>query len=78
MTYELNRIVQTLSAEGVPKLSAQGAANQWAAASGLGLLGALNKKNSNSNLGLRAVCNALGGTTDLDEASALGNRGTGT
>lgn len=37
----------------------------------LSLVGALNVKNSTTDLGLRAVCNALGGTTDMDPAYAL-------
>jgi hypothetical protein len=42
----------------------------------LALLGALNVKNSTTNLGLRAVCNALGSTTNLDPAEALSNVAT--
>lgn len=37
----------------------------------LSTLGALNVKNGTTNLGLRAVCNALGGTTNEDPAYAL-------
>jgi hypothetical protein len=41
-------------------LDAQGAANVWAATTGLDLLGALNAKNGTVGVGMAAVCAALG------------------
>jgi hypothetical protein len=54
----------------------QGAANQWAGTSGLGLLAALNKKASSSRQpkdykGFNAICNELAGTTGLSGLAAL-------
>ena len=70
LPYELNRLAATL-VDGRPALSATGAANVWAATSGLALLGALNVKNSTTDMGMRAVCNALGETVDEDPTYAL-------
>ncbi|MDE2469866.1 MAG: hypothetical protein KGL35_14285 [Bradyrhizobium sp.] len=55
-------------------LSAQGAANIWAATSGLGLLGALNVKAGTTGMGMNAVCNVLGGTTNASQVDALRSR----
>jgi len=57
-------------------LDDQGAANKWAGTSGLGVVGALNKKASASRQpkdykGLQAVCNELAGTTDKSPVAAL-------
>ena len=52
-----------------------GAANKWAGTTGLGLIGALNKKNGviNPSLysSLNTVCNALAGTTGKSAIDAL-------
>jgi hypothetical protein len=56
-------------------LEEQGAANKWAGTNGLGIIAALNKKNGTTNpkdyKGMRAVCNALAGTTDKSPVAAL-------
>ena len=71
LTYELNRCAGTLDALGNPTLAGTGAANIWAATTGLALLGALNVENGTTDLGLRAVCNSLGSTDNVDPAEAL-------
>jgi len=74
VAYQLNRLAGSLL-NGNPTLAAQGAANKWASTNGLGLQGALNVKagitNPKDYLGVRAVCNQLGGTTNQDPAYAL-------
>ena len=74
LSYQLNRLANTL-VNGRPTLADAAAANKWAGTSGLGVQGALNKKAGRTDpktfLSMRAVCNALGGTTDQDEATAL-------
>ena len=74
MNYQLNRLAGTLL-NGVPQLHEQGAANKWAATSGLGLQGALNKlvgiTNPKDYRAIRDVCNFLAGTTNQDPAYAL-------
>lgn len=75
MEYELNRLAGTV-VNGVPSLAAQAAANVWLGGGATyDLLGALNRKAGKTDqktfLGLRAICNQLGSTTDLDPASAL-------
>lgn len=57
-------------------LDDQGAANKYAGTSGLGVVGALNKKVSSSRQpnaykGLQAVCNELAGTTGKSPVAAL-------
>ena len=69
--YHLNRLAGTLSAEDVPTLDAQGAANVWAGTDNLAIVGALNTlyaaRNSgvNYNYDLQGVLNALAGTVGL-------------
>lgn len=66
-TYHLNRLAGTL-VNGVPSLSAQGAANVWAGTEGLSLPGALNTLYASRNGGqnfaydLQGALNALAGT----------------
>jgi hypothetical protein len=74
---ELNRLANggTYPARTLYK-EKQGAANQWAGTSGLGLLAALNKKASSSRQpkdykGFNAVCNELASTTGLSGLAAL-------
>lgn len=56
-------------------LDEQGAANKWAGTSGLGIIAALNIKNSVTNPSLykdlNGVCNALAGTTGKSAVDAL-------
>lgn len=77
LCYQLNRLAGTL-VNGVPQLDEQGAANKWAgltSKASLDLVGALNKVAGRTTpstwLGLRAVCNLIGGTVDQDPAYAL-------
>lgn len=75
LEYELNRLAATL-VNGRPSVSAQRAANIWlGGGANYDLLGALNRKAGITNpkdfLGLRAVCNQLGSTTNQDPAHAL-------
>lgn len=50
-------------------LDAQGAANAWAATTGLALIGALNAKNGTRGMGLRAVIEALNTSQALNAQS---------
>ena len=75
---ELNRLANGGSAYPNRNVyqDAQGAANKWAGTTGLGLIGALNKKAQASRSaanykGLNAVCNELAGTTGLEAIPAL-------
>jgi hypothetical protein len=75
---ELNRLANGGSAYPNRNVyqDAQGAANKWASTTGLGLVGALNRKaNANRSAadfkGLNAVCNELAGTTGLEAIPAL-------
>ena len=75
---ELNRLANGGSAYPNRNVyqDAQGAANRWASTTGLGLIGALNRKaNANRSAadfkGLNAVCNELAGTTGLEAIPAL-------
>lgn len=68
LQYHMNRKAGTLVGD-VPTLDAQGAANVWAATSGLDLVHALNVKAGNafgSYLELAGVLNQLAGTTGLE------------
>jgi len=60
---ELQRLSGTTLAE-------TGAANAWAATSGLALVGALNAKAGTSGLDLQGVLNRLANTTGLAEVEA--------
>jgi hypothetical protein len=67
---ELNRLAGTTGK------ADQGAANIYASTSGLGLIGALNKKASGARQpsaykGLNAICNELASTTDKSAIAAL-------
>lgn len=64
LTHALNRLAGTTG------LEAQGAAQVWASAPGMDLLGCLNKKNGTSGVGLLGVLNSLAGTTALDVEGA--------
>lgn len=75
LIYHMNRKAGTLSALGTPTLEAAGAANVWAATTGLPLVHALNVKALNTfpnYLALAGVLNQLAGTTgfEVDEAAA--------
>lgn len=75
LEYELNRLAGTLIS-GRPGVSAQRAANVWlGGGADYDLIGALNRKASITNpknfIGLRAVCNLLASTTNLDPIAAL-------
>jgi hypothetical protein len=50
---------------GTTDLEAQGAAQVWANAPGMSLVGCLNKKNGTDGIELLGVVNALAGTTGL-------------
>lgn len=67
LTHALNRVAGTVG------LEAQGAAQVWASAPGVELVGCLNKKNGTTGIDLLGVVNALAGTTDLaiEGAAAL-------
>ena len=57
-------------------LAEQGAANKWASTSGLGIIGALNKKASagrapSAYKDLNGICNELAGTTGKSAIDAL-------
>lgn len=75
LTWHMNRKANTI-VNGVPTLTAQGAANVWAGTNGLELVHALNVKAGNG-LGayreLAGVLNQLAGTNGLevDGASAM-------
>jgi hypothetical protein len=76
LTAELNRLANGGTYPVITAyLDAQGAANKWAATTGLSVNGALNVKNGVTNPSLwkdlDAVCNALGGTTGLAAPAAL-------
>lgn len=64
LTHALNRVAGTVA------LEAQGAAQVWADAPGMELLGCLNKKNGTSGVGLLGVLNSLAGTDRLDVNAA--------
>lgn len=75
LVYHLNRKAGTLDAFGIPKLEAAGAANVWAATTGLELVHALNVKAGNTLPNfkeLAGVLNQLASTTgfEVDEAAA--------
>lgn len=75
LIYHLNRKAGTLSAADTPTLAADGAANVWAATTGLPLVHALNVKALNvlpNFKELAGVLNQLAGTTgfEVDEAAA--------
>lgn len=68
LTYHMNRKAGTI-VNGVPTLSAQGAANVWAGTTGLELVHALNVKAGNTLPNFRelaGVLNQLAGTTGLE------------
>lgn len=80
LTGELNRLANggTYPARDT-YLSAQGAANKWAATSGFSLLAALNIKAGNSVAAgtwrdLNGVCNQLAGTSGFEATAALQQR----
>jgi hypothetical protein len=72
---ELNRLANggTYPTSTAGYMDECGAANKWAATTGLSLVGALNSKASTAAkpLDLRGVCNKLAGTSDLDPVTAL-------
>lgn len=75
LVYHLNRKAGTLDAFDLPTLEADGAANVWAATTGLPLVHALNVKAANvlpNFKELAGVLNQLAGTTgfEVDEAAA--------
>ena len=80
LTYELNRLANggTYPAGVLSsiQLDDQGAANKWAATSGLSTVGALNVKAGTSGLGLNLVCNVLAVTSGLEARDALFRRAT--
>jgi hypothetical protein len=68
LQYDMNRKAGTL-VDGVPTLDAQGAANVWAATTGLDIVGALNVHAGNALPNykeLAGVLNQLAGTTGLE------------
>lgn len=73
---ELNRLANGGTYPAMTEfLDEQGAANKWAGTSGLGIIAALNIKNSVTNPSLykdlNGVCNALAGTTGKSAVDAL-------
>lgn len=75
LTYHMNRKAGTI-VNGVPTLTAQGAANVWAGTSGLELVHALNVKAGNTLPDfkeLAGVLNQLAGTTGLEVDGAASN-----
>jgi hypothetical protein len=77
LTSEMNRLANGGTYPAITAYKALvGAANAYAATSGLGLLGALNYKADNTRQpnnykGLNAVCNEIAGTTGLSAVDAL-------
>lgn len=75
LTYHMNRKAATI-VNGVPTLTAQGAANVWAGTVGLELVHALNVKAGNTLPNFRelaGVLNQLAGTTGLEVDGAASN-----
>lgn len=75
LTYHMNRKAGTI-VNGVPTLTAQGAANVWNGSTGLELVHALNAKAGNTLPNfkeLAGVLNQLAGTTGLEVDGAASN-----